>query len=150
MRYKTENEVREVIENFENCTIERGSWGHPEHLILAYHYASNNDIETALNKMREGIFKLLESFEIDLTKEMPYHETLTVFWMRSINEFAKKNRGYSVEIINGMIEKFDKHYPSRFYSKEHLFSDEARAKYVEPDLTPLSTREKASDSPKQT
>ena len=134
MTYKTEKEVFEVIDNFKNCTIERGTWGHPEHLILAYHYLSNNDFETALNKMRDGIFRLLESFEIDLTKEMPYHETMTVFWMRTLEGFIDSNKCNSViETINEIIETFDKNYPLRFYSKECLFSDEARIKLVHPD-----------------
>lgn len=131
MKYKTEAEITEVINKFETCEIERDAWGHPEHLILAYHYCSNNDFETALEKMRTGIFRLLESFEIDLSKEMPYHETLTVFWMKTINEFASIHPGYSVETINEMIETFDKDYPLKFYSRELLFSEEARAKYIE-------------------
>ena len=134
MRYKTEKEIHEVIEKFESCSIKRGTWGHPEHLILAYHYSLNYEYEPALKKMRDGIFKLLRSFEIDLNKEMPYHETLTVFWMRAIGDFAKDKEGYSVETINEMIEKYDKHYPSKFYSKELLFSDLARKRHVEPDL----------------
>ncbi|NNE99394.1 MAG: hypothetical protein HKN25_10285 [Pyrinomonadaceae bacterium] len=134
MNYKSEKEILAVIEKFESCSIERGTWGHPEHLIVAYHYASKNDFETALSKMRDGIFILLKSFKVDLTKEMPYHETLTVFWMRTIFEFAKDNSGFSVETINKMIEKFDKNYPGEFYTHEHLFSEEARAKFVEPDV----------------
>ncbi len=140
MKYESEDDVLEVIENFENCTIERGTWGHPEHLILAYHYSINNDFETALNKMRDGIFRLLESFEIDLAKEMPYHETLTVFWMKTIGEFAKDKSGYSVEIINEMIEKYDKHYPGKFYRHENLFSDKARTEFVKPDKKPSNKK----------
>jgi len=134
MRYQTEKEIQEVIEKFESCTIERDSWGHPEHLILAYHYASNNNYDTALNKMRDGIFKLLKSFEVDLTKEMPYHETLTVFWMQTVFAYAKEKDGYSPTVINEMIENFDKNYPARFYTDEYLFSQKARSEFVEPDL----------------
>ena len=104
MNYKTENQILEVIEGFESCTIKRDAWGHPEHLIVAYHYSLNNDYETALEKMRDGIFNLLETFEVDLKKEMPYHETLTVFWMNTINEYAKGQDGYSVDVVNKMIE----------------------------------------------
>ncbi len=101
MKYKTKKEIVEVIESFKNCTIDRGAWGHPEHLILAYHYLSNNDFETALNEMRDGIFGLLKSFEIDLSKEMPYHETMTVFWMRTVYDYAQTNTNDSlVETIN--------------------------------------------------
>jgi hypothetical protein len=136
MKYKNETEILEMVEKFENGTISRDAWGHPEHLIVAFHYALMNDFENALDKMRDGIFNLLKSFQIDLSKEMPYHETLTVFWMRTVYDFARTNIGHSfVETIDELIEKFDKDYPLRFYSKELLFSDEARAKFVEADLS---------------
>lgn len=135
MKYKTEKEILEVVEKFENGTISRDVWGHPEHLIVASHYAKHNDFEQALNKMREGIFNLLRSFGVDLSKEMPYHETMTVFWMRTVYEFAKNKKDYSlVKLVNELIEKFDKDYPLKFYSRELLFSDKARAKFVEADL----------------
>ncbi len=131
MKYKTENEILEVIEKFENGTISRDAWGHPEHLILAFHYASNNDFDSALIKMRDGIFNLLKSFEVDLNKEMPYHETMTVFWMRTVYDFAMSKIGASViESVDEMITKFDKDYPLHFYSREVLFSDEARKTFV--------------------
>lgn len=131
MKYKTMNEIFDLIEKFENGTIEREKWGHIEHLIVAYHYCSNNDFGTALEKMREGIFQILKSFDIDLNKEMPYHETLTVFWIKSIYEFSEENSNeLKIEILNKMIEKFDKNYPLKFYSQEHLFSDIAKATFI--------------------
>jgi hypothetical protein len=90
--------------------------------------------------MRDGIFNLLRAFEVDLSKEMPYHETLTVFWLRTVDDFRKTKNGCSVvEMYNELIEKFDKDYPLRFYSRELLFSDEARAKFVEADITGILT-----------
>lgn len=134
MKYKTLEEIDSVIENFENGTIERGTWGHPEHLVVAYHYSANNDFEIALEKMRSGIFNLLRSFKIDLTKEMPYHETMTVFWMRTVFEFAKTNKnGSMVETIDQLITKFDKDYPLKFYTRDLLFSEKARKEFVPGD-----------------
>ena len=85
--------------------------------------------------MRDGIFNLLKAFEVDLEKEMPYHETLTVFWLRTVDDYARSRGGDSIlEICNELIEQFDKDYPLKFYSPEFLFSDEARAKFIEGDL----------------
>jgi hypothetical protein len=135
MKYKTENEILDMVKKFENGTVSRDDWGHPEHLIVAFHYSSNNDFETALIKMRDGIFNLLKAFEIDLTKEMPYHETMTVFWMRTVFEFANSKTGCSmVESCAEMIEKFEKDYPLRFYSRELLFSEEARKRFVNGNI----------------
>ncbi|MDQ3323465.1 MAG: hypothetical protein M3525_13695 [Acidobacteriota bacterium] len=85
--------------------------------------------------MRFGIFNLLKSFEINLSAEMPYHETLTVFWMRTIADFVESKNDFSiVEICNELIEKLDKDYPLKFYSRELLFSEKARKSFVKPDL----------------
>ncbi|HEV8592460.1 MAG TPA: hypothetical protein VGQ55_10185, partial [Pyrinomonadaceae bacterium] len=65
----------------------------------------------------------------------PYHETMTIFWMRTVAEFnASKNGTPTVEKVSEMIELFDKDYPLKFYSRELLFSNEARTKFIEADL----------------
>lgn len=135
MKYESADEISRLVEAFEKGTIARGDWRHAEHLTVALVYLSNDDYEAALSKMRGGIFHLLESFGVDLTREMPYHETLTVFWMRAINDFRKSKKSAPLaEIANELVEKFDKDYPLRFYSRELLFSSEARKNFIEADL----------------
>lgn len=134
-KYKTDEDILAVVREFETGTIARDKWRHAEHLTVALYYLSRHDFETALVKMRDGIFNLLKSFGVDLNVEMPYHETLTVFWLRTVADFKNSKNGASiVEICNELVEKFDKDYPLKFYSREQLFSDEARAKLVEGDL----------------
>ena len=134
-RYTSEKEILNLLESFETGTIARENWGHPEHLTVALCYLSRHDLEMATEKMRRGIFNLLRSFKVDLTKEMPYHETLTVFWMRTVADFnASKNGTSLVDTANELVTNFDKNYPLRFYSRERLFSDEARTGFVEPEL----------------
>jgi len=133
--YKDEKEIKALVEAFENGTISEADWRHAEHLVVALYYLSNHDFETALQKMRGGIFNLLKSFGVDLTKEMPYHETLTVFWMRTVDDFRNKQNGAPLaEIGRELVTKFDKDYPLKFYSRELLFSEKARAGFVEGDL----------------
>jgi hypothetical protein len=135
MRFRNEEEVAEVVRTFEDATISRDAWKHAEHLTVALHYLSLHDMETATDKMRSGIFKLLAAFAVDLTKEMPYHETLTVFWMRTVADFnASKNGASLLEKANELAANYDKDYPLRFYSKEFLFSDEARSRFVDGNL----------------
>jgi hypothetical protein len=142
MKYTDENEINLLVEAFENGSIRREDWRHAEHLTVALFYLSNHDFETALTKMRGGIFNLLKSFGVDLTKEMPYHETLTVFWMRTADEFRKSKNGVSIlEMHNEIVEKFDKDYPLKFYSRELLFSEKARGCFVEADLKTVSYKE---------
>ena len=136
MSYLIEEEIFNIVRAFEDGTIKRADWRHTEHLTVAFYYAFHHDYETALIKMRAGIFNLLGCFGIDLSTEMPYHETLTVFWMRTINDLLKKQNGHSlVETANEVLMICgDKDLPLKIYSREFLFSDEARKNYLEPDL----------------
>ena len=138
MKYENESEIKAIIEAFENATIQRDDWGHAEHLIVANYYLSENDFDRALEKMRGGIFNLLRAFKIDLTKEMPYHETLTVFWLKTVEDFRKNaESSANIEICRALIENFDKDYPLKFYSRETLFSDAARKNFIDYDLISL-------------
>lgn len=140
MKYKSESEISSLVESFENGTISRDDWRHAEHLTVALFYLSNYDFETAVHKMRDGIFNLLRAFKVDLTKEMPYHETLTIFWMRTVEEFKNSKNGCSsLDLHNELVEKFDKDYPLKFYSREFLFSEKARAEFVEGDINKIKS-----------
>jgi len=141
MRYKTENEIADVVRTFEDATISRDDWKHAEHLTVALHYLCLHNMETATEKMRSGIFKLLGTFGVDLTKEMPYHETLTTFWMRTVADFNAATTSDSLlDKANELVAKYDKDYPMKFYSREFLFSDEARARFVEGDISGTSEK----------
>lgn len=139
MRYETEDEILSVIEEFEAGKLPHEKWRHAEHLTMAMHYALHNDFDEALNKMRSGILKLNEAHGVVTTNERGYHETLTVIWTRAVFDHVKANpnRGL-VELANEIIEKFDKNYPLNFYSREVLFSVEARYGFVKPDIKQLT------------
>lgn len=141
-KYESESEVHDLVRSFEEATISRDDWHHAEHLVVALFYLSCSDFDTATDKMRAGLFNLLRTaFKVDLDKEMPYHETLTVFWMRTVADLNSLMEGASLEEkANRLVAAFDKDYPLRFYSRELLFSDEARERYVEPDLDSRNAR----------
>lgn len=140
MRYETETEILEVIETFESATLPHEKWRHAEHLTMAMHYALHNDFDATLNKMRSGILKLNDFHGVATTPERGYHETLTVIWTRAVFDYVKANEKKDlVSLANEIIGKFDKDYPLKFYSRERLFSIDARFNFVEPDLFHLST-----------
>jgi hypothetical protein len=140
--YKTESEILDIVRGFETGTLPRNEFSHSSHLIVAMYYVRQMPVDDAIDRMRAGLMNHLRHVGVDFTKEMPYHETLTVFWTRTVAEFVRSKNGASaLEIANELIETFDKTYPNRFYSREVLFSDEARKRYIEGDLkfnSPLS------------
>jgi hypothetical protein len=134
-KYRNDAEIYELLRLFETGTIARDEWKHAEHLVVALCYLKESSLGEATDKMRSGIFNLLRAFEVDLKKEMPYHETITVFWMRTAYAYMLMNENRSfVEMANGLCELYDKDHPLNFYSRDLLFSDRARAEFVEPDL----------------
>ena len=135
MTYKTEEEILDIVRGFETGTLPRNEFSHASHLIVAMHYVRQMPVEDAIDKMRAGLMNHLRLVGVDFTREMPYHETLTVFWTRTIGDFVKSKNGASLlEIANEIVETFDKNYPNRFYSRDFLFSDKARAEFVEGDI----------------
>lgn len=134
--YTSDNDVLVLVESFENATIAREEWKHREHLVVALYYVSRFDLAAATEMMRRGILRLLEhGFGVDLEKEMPYHETLTVFWMNTVHAFWIDHKHLPLaDIANWIAESLDKDHPLKFYTRELLFSDEARGRFVEPDL----------------
>ncbi|HEX8367803.1 MAG TPA: hypothetical protein VF604_04480 [Pyrinomonadaceae bacterium] len=139
-KYETEDEILSLVESFENGTIARGEWNHAGHLTVALYYCAHHDLAAATEKMRRNLLHHLKAVGVDLTKEMPYHETLTAFWMRTIDDFRKSKNGVSLlETANALLAGFDKDYPLRFYSRELLFSDAARRSFVAGDLEKSKT-----------
>jgi hypothetical protein len=135
MKYKTEEEILDIVRGFETGTLPRNEFSHSSHLIVAMHYVRLMPVEDAIDKMRSGLMNHLRHVGVDFTKEMPYHETLTVFWTRTVGDFvASKNGASLLETANELVEAFDKNYPNKFYSPEHLFSEKARKEFVEGDI----------------
>ena len=135
-KYENEEDIVDLVRSFEDATISREDWKHREHLIVALYYVSHHNAETALDKMRSGLVNLLANgFKVDLAKEMPYHETITAFWIRTLADFHASSNGRSlVAKATEIADTFDKDYPLKFYSRERLFSDEARVRFIEGDL----------------
>lgn len=135
MRYRNEHEIAEVIRTFEDASVARDEWDHAGHLTVALHYLCLHNIEVATAKLRDGLLRLLRVQGVDLTKEMPYHETITVFWMHTIADFNASRNGTSLlDKANELIANYGKDYPLKYYSRDLLFSDEARTSFLEGDL----------------
>lgn len=135
MRFKTEDEIFRIKNLFEAAILPSEEWRHAEHLLMAMFYSLENDFENALTKMRDGINKLNESHGVVTTPERGYHETLTVFWIKTVFDCVKTNANKNlIDLSNEIIEKFDTNYPLKFYSRKCLFSVEARFGFIEPDL----------------
>ena len=70
-----------------------------------------------------------------------YHETLTQLYIAGVRGFlAGAGKGDLLGRVNALLasEIGARDWPLRHYSRERLFSVEARRGWIEPDLQPIS------------
>ena len=139
--YRHASEVLELLRGFETCALPRERWTHAAHLTVALWHLLQYDWPEALARVRAGIKRYNEAHGVFMTRDRGYHETLTVFWMRHVRAFLE--RGYNearplVPLANELVACSDKNLPLEHYTRELLFSWEARTGWVEPDLKPLN------------
>ena len=123
---------------FEACTIAPAEFSHEAHVRLAYVYCAEADVEGAIDRMRAALLKFIEHNGIPRTK---YHETLTRAWVLAVRHFMDKGSSASAaEFIANNPELLDSKIMLTHYSASVLFSADARAAWVEPDLDPIPGR----------
>ena len=85
--YSTEQQIREVVEGFEECTTPKESFTHREHLTVATWYLCHADPANALDQMRDGLLRFLDHHGVGRVK---YKEQLTVSWMTLVQSSIEK------------------------------------------------------------
>jgi hypothetical protein len=120
---------------FESGSVTPAQFDHVAHVRVAWVYLRETEsLEEALSRMRGEIRRFAAAAGVP----QKYHETITVLWMRLLEEV--RFAGASRELSDVLLEHpalADKDLPLRYYSRARLFSDEARAGWVEPDLRGL-------------
>ena len=118
---------------FESCAVAPADFNHRAHVRLAYAYLVENDDETAAIRMRDALHGFLRRNGIDPAK---YHETMTRAWILAVRHFmARTPTAASADaFIDANPVLLDAKIMLTHYSAGLLFSDEARARFVSPDL----------------
>ena len=94
----------------------------------------------ALDLLRERIRLYNESTGVANTPTSGYHETITRFYVGLIADYlaAGDLRRPIDELAAGLLATMgERDLPLRYYSRERLFSSEARLGWLAPDLQPL-------------
>jgi hypothetical protein len=114
----------------------RGGFGHREHLELAWTYLRLYPIEEAESVMTAAIRHIAQRHGA----EQKYHQTITRAWLQFVAVHMQRWGAESFEeFIERNPELLDGKLVEHFYSRELIFSDCARAVWVDPDLRPLPT-----------
>jgi hypothetical protein len=120
---------------FEAGAVTPAEFDHLAHVRVAWVYLREGaSVEEGLARMRDAIRR----FAAAAGASRKYHETITVLWMRLLADVqARGASGELADVLRAHPALADKDLPLRYYSRERLFSDEARAAWVEPDRLPL-------------
>lgn len=142
MLYRSTDEVETLVRDFESCTLPRAVWTHHAHLTVALWYLLHHPAPDATRLIRDRIKRYNHAHGIATTPTSGYHETLTLFWIRIVRRYLSEHALADTSLValaNGLLSRYGrKELPLEYYSRERLFTPEARAAWVEPDLKSLN------------
>ena len=135
--------VRRIGEGLIARTLPRPDWTHEAHLAAcAYIILERPDIAPERD-LPEIIRRYNESVGGVNSDTEGYHETITQLSIRGVRAALARSAGTGLcERVNALLGAPEgrRDWPLRFYSRERLFSREARLGWIEPDLEPLPAR----------
>lgn len=136
MKHRLSAQDRAFRTAFEAGEFPLGEFGHRAHVRLAYVDLAEYDTDTAHQLMRSALLTFLWYHGVDLSK---YHETMTRAWVLAVRHFMELSPGCeSSEAFMAVNPRaLDSRVMMTHYSAEVLFSDAARARFVEPDRSPI-------------
>ena len=139
--FTTDAEIEHLGEGLLACTATREEWTHEAHLAAtAYLLLRRPDID--LDAKLPGIIRRFNGSVGGVNSDTEgYHETITRTFLAGVRLFLAKprNGGALHEIVNGLLlsPMGRRDWPLRFYSRERLFSVEARRSHIAPDLAEM-------------
>ncbi len=135
------------LRQFEDCTFPEEQWRHRQHVKAAYLYLRQFPLPDAIEHIRAAIKRYNAAHQVPESIDRGYHETITQAWMRLVNFILSKYgpKETADEFCDQHPELSQMKVLRLFYSPELLMSPQAKAEYVEPDITPLPVDRSASD-----
>ncbi len=139
--FESDTGVERVGEGLLTRTLPRAEWTHEAHLA-ATTYLLLKHPEIDLDRELSGLIRRYNESVGGVNSDSEgYHETITRVFLRGVRVFLEEaDRSEPLhELVNELLlsPMGKRDWPFRFYSRELLFSVEARRKFVEPDLRAL-------------
>ena len=136
--FTTDAEIEHLGEGLLACTLRKEEWTHEAHLAATtYLLLRRPDID--LDKELPGVIRRFNESVGGVNSDTEgYHETITRSFLHGVRLFLMEAdpKAPLHELINELLMSpmGRRDWPLRFYSRELLFSVEARRNFVEPDV----------------
>jgi hypothetical protein len=134
------DEIRDLVAAFERCELPRAAWTHRAHLVTALWYLVHYGPDKGGERVRTGIKRFNAANGVAQTPDGGYHETITCFYLWVVSRHLRDAPpGTSfADLASTLVASWgNKNRPLEYYSRDRLFSWEARTGWVEPDLRAL-------------
>ena len=136
--FTSDAEIEHLGEGLLERTLKREEWTHEAHLAATtYLLLRRPDVD--LDKELPGIIRRFNESVGGVNNDTEgYHETITRAFLHGVRLFLAEAdvKAPLHELINELLMSpmGRRDWPLRFYSRERLFSVEARRAFVEPDV----------------
>jgi hypothetical protein len=136
MKHRRSLEDESFRRAFEAFEVTPDEFDHAAHVRLAYIYLCDQTTEAAAESMKHALLAFLNHLGIGTSK---YHETITRAWILAVRHFMEISEpcASAAEFIERNPGLLDAKIMLSHYSAEVLFSPEARARFVAPDIQPI-------------
>lgn len=139
--FSSDAEIERIGEGLLARTLPRADWTHEAH-IAATTYLLTRRLDINIdNQLPDIIRSYNESVGGVNSDSEGYHETITRTYVAGVRLFlAEVKNGEALhKLVNELLlsPMGRRDWPLRFYSRERLFSAEARRQLVPPDVTAL-------------
>jgi hypothetical protein len=136
--FSADAEIEHLGEGLLRCALPREAWTHEAHLAATtYLVLRRPDIDLDA-ELPDIIRRFNESVGGVNSETAGYHETITRSFLHGVRLFLDEVPMDEPlhSLVNGLLSSpmGRRDWPLRFYSRERLFSIEARLTHVDPDL----------------
>jgi len=140
--FTSDAEIEHLGVGLTACTLEPSEWTHEAHLAATtYLLLRRPDIDLDA-QLPSIIRRFNESVGGVNSDSEGYHETITRVFLAGVRLFlADAPEGLPLhDLVNGLLQSpmGRRDWPLRSYSRQRLFSAEARRAFIAPDLLPRS------------
>lgn len=137
----TNANLARIVNGLRDRSLPKIEWTHQAHLIAGATLVDELGLDETEATMPSMIRTYNEAVGGKNTDSEGYHHTLTLFFLRRIQTYlanapkAPLHERITQLLVSPMAQS---DYPLKYYTRELLFSVEARRGWVEPDLLPMN------------
>mgnify|MGYP001826556259 FL=1 len=123
-----ETDAHHVAAALRSCTLPTPMWTHEAHVAVCWCVVREMDVDDSVDHLRGAIRSYNEATGTANTPTAGYHETITRYYVEAVAQV--RDAPLSVALA---AETCSRDAPTLFWSRERLFTPEARRTWVEPD-----------------